>query len=745
MASDPLTGDARIFCFGTFEVDMRSSEVRKQGLRIRVQGQPLKVLVVFLERPGEVITREELRQGLWPDNTFVDFEHGLNSALTRLRQALADSAGTPRYIETLPRQGYRFIAPVVLHRVEARALPAAANGPLKMKPRPAVPGTIRFGVAFGALAIAVFGGLASWRASNQQEPQTVLDQLTQDLGLSTDPAISPDGKLLAYASDRSGGHLNIWLKQLSTTGKSIQLTHFDADASQPAFSPDGTKIAFRGDGDRGGIYVMTSIGGEPLRIADFGRDPRFSPDGNWIAFWVAADSARTSGVSKGAVYIIPVSGGPARRVGPEVSVAPVWASDSQRLLMSKTMPESVADWLLVPINGSPALRTGVLPVLRRQGFSLEMGMPSPLPAAWSGEHIIFSAKRGDTVNIWRIRLPPQDPHASSPAQQLTFGAGNDVNPSPATGGNLVFASLTEHTAIWSLPLEPNRVRVTGNLQRITESTASEVTPGTTPDGRYVAYTSDRAKSQDVYIKDLETGKEVALAATSDPEWHPVFSRDGSRVAYTNRGANAGIYVVPARGGFAEKVADGSGFVWDWSQDNQRLLFRKDHRTTDIRVLDFSSKTESVFLHRDGVDLFQAKFSPDDRWVTIEMVRTVGDSRLYVVPLKNGMPGDVDSWIPIVDENGWADKPRWSPDGNTLYFISQRDGFRCVWAQPLNEKTKHPSGPPMAVQHFHSANLSLATVPVSFLEIDVGRNRLLLTLGELNGNIWRSRIPDRASN
>ena len=96
--------------FDAFEVDMRSGEVRKHGIRLKLQGQPFQVLALLLEHPGDVVTREELRQKLWPGDTFVDFDTGLNSAVKKLRDALADSAEEPRYIETLPRRGYRFIA-----------------------------------------------------------------------------------------------------------------------------------------------------------------------------------------------------------------------------------------------------------------------------------------------------------------------------------------------------------------------------------------------------------------------------------------------------------------------------------------------------------------------------------------------------------------------------------------------------------------------------------------------------------
>src|SRR5437016_2747144 len=102
----------RILRFGSFEADMRAGELRKQGLKVRLQDQPFQILVMLLEQPGELVTRQEIHQKLWPADTFVDFDHGLNNAINRLREALGDSAGTPRFIETLPRRGYRFLASV---------------------------------------------------------------------------------------------------------------------------------------------------------------------------------------------------------------------------------------------------------------------------------------------------------------------------------------------------------------------------------------------------------------------------------------------------------------------------------------------------------------------------------------------------------------------------------------------------------------------------------------------------------
>jgi DNA-binding winged helix-turn-helix (wHTH) protein len=124
----------RIIRFGIFEVDLAAGELRKSGARIRLQEQPFQVLAVLLERPGEVVTREDLRQRLWPADTFVDFDHSLNTAINKIRDALSDSAASPRFVETLAKRGYRFIAPV--QREESGGPAIAAKQPATLGERP---------------------------------------------------------------------------------------------------------------------------------------------------------------------------------------------------------------------------------------------------------------------------------------------------------------------------------------------------------------------------------------------------------------------------------------------------------------------------------------------------------------------------------------------------------------------------------------------------------------------------------
>jgi DNA-binding winged helix-turn-helix (wHTH) protein/TolB-like protein len=153
--------------FGLFEVDPHLGQLRKDGIRIRLQEQPFHVLAVLLERPGELITREELRHAVWPENTFVEFDHALNTAIKKIRAALNDDAATPRYIETIPKRGYRWIAP--LHRPQdsfvagngAKTGPSAIEHPSVSRPVHRSSGGLTvLGVILGAIVLAGFVGFS---------------------------------------------------------------------------------------------------------------------------------------------------------------------------------------------------------------------------------------------------------------------------------------------------------------------------------------------------------------------------------------------------------------------------------------------------------------------------------------------------------------------------------------------------------------------------------------------------------
>jgi hypothetical protein len=148
-------------------------------------------------------------------------------------------------------------------------------------------------------------------------------------------------------------------------------------------------------------------------------------------------------------------------------------------------------------------------------------------------------------------------------------------------------------------------------------------------------------------------------------------------------------------------------------------------------LDLATKKDGVFLKANDA-LFQARFSPDGEWVVFQ------GTRLWIAPIRSGVPAGESEWIPITEANELGNKPRWSPDGSIIYHTSERDGFPCIWGQKVHPLTKRPVGPPFAVYHFHTARLSMMNVGYGKLEISVVKDAIIFNLGELAGNIWRGK-------
>ena len=243
--------ERRTVRFGTFEVNFEAGEVRKSGIRLKLQEQPFRVLTLLLERPGEILSREELQRKLWPEDTFVDFENSLNSAVARLRDVLGDSATTPRFIETVPRRGYRFVASV-------EGEPAA--------PAPESPGVrrIRWPWLAAATAAAVLATAAIWRYSpGLPEAQPELIPLTTYPGNEGSPTFSPDGNRVAFVwTGPNDDNFDIYVNVIGTDNPQLRTSHPARDVS-PEFSPDGRWIAFvreteRGTGD---VMLVPSVGG----------------------------------------------------------------------------------------------------------------------------------------------------------------------------------------------------------------------------------------------------------------------------------------------------------------------------------------------------------------------------------------------------------------------------------------------------------------------------------------------------
>ena len=577
------------------------------------------------------------------------------------------------------------------------------------------------------LVLVVAGGLGVWRMLSLRDgtrPLT-LTRFTSDAGLTTDPAISPDGSLIAYASDRANGtDLDIWVQHRGG-GAPIRITRGEGDEREPSFSPDGSQLAYSGDG----IYIVSSLGSEPRRIAPAGSRPRFSPDGKQILFSSGGRILRSN------IWLVDLAGGTPRQLQHEFPWAdyPVWSPDGKFILFfGRGQGRSNGWWVTSPAD-EPARRLcdelGQPEQWLPNGKILYSSWPSPQ----SLTNDLFIA------NVSSLKEQPR---------RLT-GATGIVGPISVSveGTAALFASGAVMANLWTLPFDPVSGKITGEMQAVTQEVAVNWYPSISADGHRLVYSSTLSGNPEIWFMDTATGVKKALTVGPAIKYRPVITGDGNRVAYTRMElpASPTIWTVEiadiAAPGAPRKVCDsGCGLVWDWSLDGQGLLFS---RTGLVTAMDFS-RMSIGFLRLPGGEvseyladpqraIFQAHPSPDGRWVTV-----MYSGEIRVAPVRNGKPAGPSEWKIAV--KGGADLPRWAPDGNTLYFLSARDSFRCFWAQRLDPKTKDPVGEPFAVQHFHRARRSLRYIQDSgAIGPAVARDRIVFPLAEMTGNVWLTRL------
>jgi serine/threonine protein kinase len=607
---------------------------------------------------------------------------------------------------------------------------------------------IRFSLAALAVAVALAGiALGVLRLTKQPAHPPRLDPLTTDPGLTWEPTLSADGKLLAFSSDRGGtrdlesgtGNLEIWTRFVSG-GTPIQVTHTKADEVDPALSPDGSKVVYRSERDGGGIYVSSSTGGDERLIVKFGRSPRFSPDGTQIVYWTGDEN--NISLPTGKIYVIPAQGGVPTQLQPEFADAryPVWGPDSRHILFagsrSPSSPVRMAnDWWVTSTEGGEAIPTQSLEKLRRDPDRLSLYGCAPY---WTGDRVIFSARSAGSINLWQIPLS-SGWRASGAPRRLTLGSEEDTSPWVADDGRLVFSNLRATASIYELPTNEGLDKNTSALKQLTSTSALDIRPSISADGKRLVFARRSGAVRNIWLRDLQTGSERQV--TSSTPAFAVISRDGNRIAYSIEDHGKipiYIYTVSPESGMTERVCEDCGEVLDWSPDGQRVLFLSG-RPTSISALDLKSQQTLAVLNARNSSLDQAQISSDGRWLVF-VSRLDGDhSRIFVSPMQGASAASDSDWISLTDGQTWDDKPRWTEDGRTIFFYSTRDGFGCIWKIRLDPATRTPTGAPSPVRHFHSTRLSMIELLEWSINLSVGGGKLVFSLAETTGNIWMTTI------
>ncbi len=484
-----LKDSPRLIRFGTFEVDLVAGELRKSGVKLKLTGQPFQVLAILLARPGEVVTREELQKRLWPD-TFVDVDHNLNTAINKIREVLGDSAESPRFVETLPRRGYRFLAPV--EGGQGADLPNVSGAPPGPRPwwrRPTSIGLV-------LLVFLASAGLFIYKrvrpASPASPTQRALTRLTFDDGLQFGGTWSPDGRFVAFSSNR-GGKFDIWVQQVSG-GDPVQVTKGAGHNWQPDWSPDGKYIAYRSEEGDGGLFIVPALGGVGLerRIASFGYSPRWSPDSKQILF-------NTSRYGENRVYIVNLDGSEPREILAEFMAQHedsfatfAWYPDGKSV--SVCFHDDASFWI-APVAGGAVVKLANSPEVAAQlsdvalGGTRESWQEPSVSFSWehSGRAIFFSRAFRGAVNVWRISVDPETMRTTV-LERLTTGQGPDGEPAVSPDGKrLAFTSKTQHVQTWIFPFDVTNGKVIGTGRAITSTALLAWRASLSPDGTKLAF------------------------------------------------------------------------------------------------------------------------------------------------------------------------------------------------------------------------------------------------------------------
>ena len=531
----------RIIRFSTFEVNLHTGELRQRGQKIGLQEQPFQLLAALLERPGELVTREELRARLWTADTFVDFDHSLNAAIKRLRDALGESAERPIFVETIARRGYRFIGNVEVLTssapsdvnglkcvtgtglISAEVLPTSAYASWRSKGK--------FVVA--VLAIVFVAGVAAgwllWRRagdSTSSHASMTLRRLTTNASENgiISSAISPDGKYLAY-SDKTG----VYLRPLST-GESHPLLPTVSDVAFLGWFPDSLQLLASWSTPPGNkhLWALSILGGSPRQLSNEGWSGSVSPDGSQIVFLKGAGFAETGRE----IWLMRANGADQRQLisFPEGRLlTPVWSPDGRWIayLKNRVGPDRDEGWIEV-LNLEQGTKRVVLsePDLSVWGLNW-------LPDGRLLYALYEPPPNQNNSNFWAARINLDTGGLVGTPVRITSGDGYVVKPSiTADGKHLVFGRDKPQADVYVSEFSADGPRLT-TPRRLTLDDADDVPFDWTVDNKAVLFVSDRTGAVNIFRQGIDETSANMVVFDREKKL-PIcrLSPDGTQILYS---------------------------------------------------------------------------------------------------------------------------------------------------------------------------------------------------------------------
>lgn len=608
------------FFVGSWQVEPMLHRLIRLEQNIQVEPKLMQVLVYLAQHPGEVVTRDQLLDDLWPETVVTD--HVLTRSISELRKALNDDRRSPTFIETIPKTGYRLIAPVQypgdssdglpgeVHISASIALPIDTEGQTR-------PNRWILKSVLAVIFLAILGVGLVWMNVLPSEPsRATTTPLTSMPGQELSPIFSPDGERVAFVWHDLEGNADLHVRLVGTQS-SLQLTQTPGVESDPAWSPGGRSIAFvRQDQDACGIYMIPALGGTEQKLIECESTISglsWSPDGQYLVFSdrVAANTPRQ-------LFVLSMETQERRKLTTPPShfrgdLWPRFSPDGQRLAFIRARSENVADIFVLDIEDE-----------EQEPRRLTTDHSSIVGFDWTpdGEHLVFSSNRSGLYRLWQI--------------SATGGETEPVEMISAWDPGLpVFARNSQRMAYVDWFYEVNIWRVSARESfesddeavRLIGSTRTDMNPQISPDGQRIAFISNRSGSHEVWVSEKDGTREVKLtalnkASTATPRWSP----DGQSLVFVSRNeGQSDLYVIHADGGVPHRITfDAADEVMpSWSQDGQSLFFASS-REGDWNIWKMPSEggvatqvTENggyvAFEAHDGASLYYTKATTSELW------------------------------------------------------------------------------------------------------------------------------------
>jgi Tol biopolymer transport system component/DNA-binding winged helix-turn-helix (wHTH) protein len=679
----PCTGH---FFIAEWTIEPDLNAISKDGLTIHLEPKVMKVLLQLAMAPGQVLSKERLIEAVW-SNTFVS-DDVLTRCISVLRREMHDDPHAPRYIQTIPKTGYRLVAEVRCFEPEENHFAPAVEEPVvttganlseasKVETQPGkaassevqkklryAPRWLPWLVLSAAIVLIAALGFLLWRKSKTVPFAFNVIPLTSYTGQQDQGAFSPDGTRVVFVwstPEDNNGSRNLFIKQVGSETL-LRLTNSDESDYSPTWSPDGTKIAYLSFSDKGlGLYVISSLGGPPQKLYTpqamvhwEQRALSWSPDGKSLIF----PDGMPSGINMLSVDTLQTR---ALTVPPHVwdgDVNPAFSPDGKEIAFIRAIEGAVRDIYIVPTaGGTPRQLTND----RRIVDTL----------AWTRDSstILFSSDRGGKFALWKIARRGGKP------QRLPFGTENATQPAVSLNSPLLL--YTEGSATWSIlgihlhpgseakarhessPHEP------GKADPVVSSTEQDSAPSFAPDGSRFAFQSWRSGSQELWIasRDGQTLRQLTSYGKG-LTGSPSFSPDGQQVAFDARPeGHSHIFVVSANGGTARELTTGNSndILPRWSADGQSLYFASNRsgawQTWKIALA--NGKPQQITT-KNG---YLAMESPDGLWIYFTKNNEPG---IWRIAATGSGPKIEERILPQPADGYWG---YWAVTTRGIYFLN----------------------------------------------------------------------------